>query len=122
MWRHILLTGTAALAFAALQAPDNSKTNKRDRHDQAVTPEEQSNKKEDVELTRKIREELNSRDNMSTYAKNVKIVTRDGVTVLRGPVRSTEEKLAVEEIANKHAGAEKVKSYLEVAPEKGKDE
>lgn len=121
MWRQIFVTGMAALAFAA-QEPDNSKTNKRDRQHQAVTPEEQSNKKEDLELTRKIREEVNSRDNMSTYAKNVKIVSRDGVTVLRGPVRTMEEKLAIEEIAQKHAGADKVKSYLEVAPEKGKDE
>ena len=116
MMQSWILAG-ALVAFGG-QAPDNSKANQP----HSVTAEEQSNKPEDVELTRKIRQDVTSRESFSTYAKNIKIVTRDGVATLRGPVRTTEEKLAIEQIAQKHAGAEKVKSYLEVAPEKGKDE
>lgn len=119
MFQNFVLVGAAALVLAAAQAPDNSKTNRRDERRQAVTAEEQSNRKEDIELARKIRAEISSHGEFSTYAKNVKVITQDGVAVLRGPVRTTEEKLAIEEIAQKHAGAEKVKSHLEVAPEKG---
>jgi hyperosmotically inducible protein len=118
MIRKYFLSGFIAAAIMFAQEPDNTKKNKRDDHSRAVTPERQSNDKADLELTRKIRAEISSQDHLSTYAKNVKIISSGGMTVLRGPVRSAEEKSAVETIAEKHAGAANVKSYLEVAPEK----
>lgn len=106
----------SAIAFA--QPPDNTKVNKRDNAPEAVTAGTQSNKKEDLDLVRKIRRGVTDDKTMSTYARNVKIMTRDGVATLRGPVKSADEKMAIETIAKRLAGDTKVDSHLEVAPSK----
>lgn len=105
-----------AIAFA--QPPDNTKINKRDTAAEVVTAGMQSNKKEDLDLVRKIRRGVTDDKSMSTYARNVKIITRDGVATLRGPVKSAEEKMAIETIAKRLAGDTKVESLLEIAPAK----
>ena len=51
-------------------------------------------------------------------AKNVKVITENGVVTLRGPVKSEEEKAKVEELAKDNAGSARVDSQLEV--KKGK--
>ena len=55
---------------------------------------------------------------MSTYAKNIKIISRDGAVTLRGPVKSTEEKQRIDSIAKKAAGDMKVDNQLEITPDK----
>jgi len=97
------------------QNPDNTKTNKRDRAPEAATAEKQGNSKQDVDLTRQIRKQITADDSLSTYAKNVKVITKDGSVTLRGPVRSADEKAKVEQIAKQVAGAEHVTSDLDVA-------
>jgi len=109
-----LLAITSALA----QAPDNTKINKRDDVKNPVTADQQSNAKADVDLLRQIRKEISQEKTFSTYAKNVKIITRDGTATLRGPVKSEEEKQAIEAIAKRIAGDGKVTSHLEIAPPK----
>jgi hyperosmotically inducible periplasmic protein len=51
---------------------------------------------------------------LSTYAHNVKIISQNGMVTLKGPVRSEEEKAAVESKAAEIAGKDKVTSQLEV--------
>lgn len=97
------------------QDPDNTKANKRDRGADAATADKQGNSKHDVDLTRQIRKQITADDSLSTYAKNVKVITKDGSVILRGPVRSVEEKGKIEQIAKQVAGAEHVTSDLEVA-------
>jgi hyperosmotically inducible periplasmic protein len=109
-----LLAITSALA----QAPDNTKINKRDDVKHPVTADQQSNAKADLDLVRQIRKEISQEKNFSTYAKNVKVITRDGMATLRGPVKSDEEKQAIEAIAKRIAGDGKVESHLEIAPPK----
>ena len=46
---------------------------------------------------------------LSTYAHNVKFIVRNGVVTLRGPVRSEEEKNAINAKAAQIAGASDVK-------------
>jgi osmotically-inducible protein OsmY len=99
-------------------APDNSKTNKRDRDKASPTADQQKMNPTDRELTRKIRAALHQDKSLSTYAHNVKIVTQDGRVTLRGPVRSDEEKAAIESKATEVAGAGNVTNELEVAPPK----
>lgn len=99
-------------------APDNSKTNKRDRDNAAPTADQQKTNPADRELTRKIRAALHQDKSLSTYAHNIKIVTQDGRVTLRGPVRSDEEKSAIESKATEVAGAGNVTNELEVAPPK----
>jgi hypothetical protein len=112
----LILAAILATALALAQAPDNTKINKRDDAKTAVTADQQSNKKADLELVRAIRREVTRDKTMSTYAKNVKIITRDGITTLRGPVKSENEKTAIEAIAKRMAGDTKVESHLEIAP------
>lgn len=81
---------------------------------QAPPAQEQSNKKEDVELTRKIREDLMKQETLSLAAKNVKVVTKEGVTHLSGSVKTPEEKDLIESIAKRHAGENNVQSHIQI--------
>jgi osmotically-inducible protein OsmY len=51
---------------------------------------------------------------LSMDAKNVKIITVNGVVTLRGPVNSVKEKSTIEAKAQNIAGATNVDSQLEV--------
>jgi hyperosmotically inducible protein len=98
--------------------PDNTKKNLPTNHHDANRADQQSNSSNDVELTRKIRRSLTQDKSLSTYAHNVKIITRNGVVELKGPVRSQSEKDVVEAKATGIAGASKVKNELTVKAEK----
>jgi osmotically-inducible protein OsmY len=100
--------------------PDNTKTNERDRSKANPVPTQQGGDKSDLKITQDIRRAITKDKSLSTYAHNIKIVTQNGNVTLRGPVRSTDEKAAVEAKATEVAGANHVKNELEVAPEKGK--
>jgi hyperosmotically inducible periplasmic protein len=125
----LLLVGSAALSAPGAStlgaqdpqeapAPDNTKKNLPTHHHDANRADQQSNATSDVELTRRIRRTLTQDSSLSTYAHNVKIITRDGVVELKGPVRSQSEKEAVEAKATEIAGASKVKNELSVKTEK----
>jgi hyperosmotically inducible periplasmic protein len=112
-----------ASAFASAQdssakqpAPDNTKVNQRDRNKTEPTADQQKENQPDREIARKIRRSIMEDKTLSTYAHNVKIITQDGLVTLKGPVRSDEEKTAVEAKATEIAGADKVTSQLEVKP------
>ena len=98
--------------------PDNTKKNLPTNHHDANRADQQSNSSDDVVLTRKIRQSLTQDKSLSTYAHNVKIITRNGVVELKGPVRSQSEKDAVEAKATEIAGASRVKNELTVKAEK----
>ena len=53
---------------------------------------------------------------LSTYAHNVKVITQNGQVTLKGPVRSDEEKRAIEAKAIAIAGENKVTSELDIKP------
>jgi len=98
-------------------APDNSAQNARDRDNGAMTPMDQSNKPADLDITRQVRQAIESDSNLSTDAKNVKIITVDGVVWLRGPVKSAQEKAEIARAAHSVAGANKVHDQIEIASE-----
>lgn len=106
----------ATTGITLAQAPDNTKVNKRDRSKSAVTADQQKENKTDREISAEIRKALLDSKDLSTYAHNVKVVTRNGTVTLKGPVRSEEEKKAVEAKATEIAGAGKVKNMLSVKP------
>ena len=72
----------------------------------------QSGARADRELTAAVRKAIVRDKSLSTYAHNVKVVTRDGVVTLRGPVRTNDEKAKVAEIAQQVAGVSKVNDEL----------
>ena len=102
----------------AAQAPDNTKVNTRDRAAGAVTADQQKENATDRDLTQKIRRSLMRDKALSTYAHNVKIVSQAGRVTLKGPVRSDQEKQAVEAKAVDVAGAGHVVNEMSVAPAK----
>ena len=99
-------------------APDNTKTNKRDRDSSSPTADQQKMNATDRDLAKRVRQSLMSDKSLSTYAHNIKIVARGGKVTLKGPVRSEEEKSAIEAKATEVAGAGNVMNQLEVAPPK----
>jgi len=99
-------------------APDNSKTNKRDRDKSSPTADRQKMNSTDRDLAKRIRSAITDDKSLSTYAHNIKIIAQDGKVTLKGPVRSEEEKSAIEAKATEVAGAGNVINQLEVAPPK----
>jgi osmotically-inducible protein OsmY len=99
---------------SAAVPPDSTAINARDRNPDAMTADQQSNAKSDVELTRKIRRAVVKDRSLSTLAHNVKIVSSNGNVTLRGPVKSEEEKTTIASKAQAIAGADKVENQLEV--------
>jgi hyperosmotically inducible periplasmic protein len=95
--------------------PDNTKMNRAEQ----PTADQQKETKTDRELSRRIRRAITQDKNMSTYARNVKIVAEGGKVTLKGPVRSEEEKQAVEDKATEVAGQGNVTSEIRIAPKKG---
>jgi hyperosmotically inducible protein len=97
-------------------APDNTKTNKTDTA--KPTADDQKQNKSDVQITQQIRKLVTDDKGLSTYARNVKIITQNGSVTLSGPVRSEDEKKSVEAKAAQVAGSSHVKSELQIAAEK----
>jgi len=98
----------------AQMAPDNTGSNVRDRGDVTLTPGDQSESKADRTLTQRIRQAVVADKSLSTTAKNVKIITINGVVTLRGPVNSPQEKGNIEATAQRLAGTTKVDNQLEI--------
>ena len=114
------LLGLATVTMAqdsAPPAPDNSAVNVRDRAPGAMTADQQSNTKSDLELTRRIRRAVVKDHSLSMLAHNVKIVSANGSVTLRGPVKTEEEKTALASKAQAIAGAGNVNNQLEVKAE-----
>jgi hyperosmotically inducible periplasmic protein len=104
--------GTPALL--AQTAPDNTGRNVRDRGGLTLTPGDQFESEADRPLTQEIRKAVVADDSLSTLAKNIKIITVDGVVTLRGPVQSPQEKEIIQTKAQQIAGIDKIDNQLEV--------
>lgn len=93
---------------------DNTKVNQRDRDASQPTADQQKENRSDRDITQQVRRAIEKDKSLSTYAHNVKIITQNGQVTLKGPVRSEEEKRAVEAKAAEVAGGNKVTSELDV--------
>ena len=94
-------------------APDNTKINERDRYNQTLTSGKQSNAKGDLKLSSQIRRTIVKSD-LSTLAKNIKIITINGEVTLRGPVQTEAEKEKIGNLASNVQGIKKLDNQLEV--------
>jgi hyperosmotically inducible protein len=127
MSKGLLLTASTVLGLwlgagpqvrAQQNAPDNTKTNQGDANKGATTADQQKMNAGDRSITKEIRSSIMKDKSLSTYAHNIKIITQDGKVTLKGPVRSEDEKAAIESKAVAIAGANNVTDQLEVAPPK----
>jgi len=122
LFAGILLGGwTIAAAQEPAEQPaapqtDNTKVNQRDRNANEPTADQQKDNRSDRDITQQIRQSLVKDKSLSTYAHNVKVITQNGMVTLKGPVRSEEEKKAVEAKAAEVAGENKVTSQLDIKP------
>ena len=101
----------------ASPAADNTKVNERDRSQNEPTADQQKENRSDRDITQQIRQSIMKDKSLSTYAHNVKVVTQDGQVTLKGPVRSEDEKKAIEAKAAEVAGDGKVTSELNIKPQ-----
>jgi hypothetical protein len=96
-------------------APDHTAVNERDLAATAKTPLAQGEGSEDLKITADIRNRLVNTENLSTSARNVKIITAGGRVTLRGPVATEQEHDTIVQIAREVAGGGNVDDQIEVA-------
>ena len=94
--------------------PDNTAINERDRSGDTKTSGDQSNSSADLKITQAIRQALMKEPSLSTTAKNIKVITADGHVTLRGPVKTTQEKAKIDQLARSAAGGAQIDDQLEV--------
>ena len=94
--------------------PDNSAANRRDASITEVTAQNQSTAIPAFETTRKIRAELTTDSNLSTYAKNVKVIVVGDLITLKGPVTSEAERIKIARVANSVAPEYKIENQIQV--------
>jgi len=124
-WKLVVISSFLGVGILFAQEPagqsqtgsgqaDNTRINVRDRDPNQPTADNQRNNLSDRDITKQIRQSLAKDDSLSSYAHNVKVVTQNGQVTLKGPVRSEDEKRAVEAKATAIVGENKVTSELDV--------
>jgi len=110
MKKNLFLLSAACLMLSACEmekseAPATDKT----------MPRGQVENEADRGVTQKIRQALMDDDSLSTNAKNIKIITLNGVVTLRGPVNSDGEKSEIGKKVRAVIGVKNVDNQLEVS-------
>ena len=111
--------GISIISYAGNDTPaveaDNSGMNARDVKSTDVTADQQSSNSRDFAISRRIRQSIVKDKDLSVNAHNVKIITQGGVVTLKGPVKSEAEKAKIESLATSIAGANNVKTEIQIA-------
>jgi hyperosmotically inducible protein len=115
----LVLACLSTVSLAAIGAddktePDNTAINERDRSRETQTSGDQSNSSADLKITQAIRQALMKDSELSTTAKNIKIITDNGQVTLRGPVKNAQEKAKIDQLARSAAGGAKIDDQLDV--------
>lgn len=123
MKKHLFILSSLCILLSACAnddhagAPpnaDNTGRNIRDRNSQAMTSGNQNENESDLTITKNIRQSLMDDNSLSTDAKNVKIITVNGVVTLRGPVNNDRERNEIARKARAIAGVKNVDNQLEI--------
>ena len=104
----------AAIYLAADSALENTEINARDKDNATLTPQDQKETESEIKITADIRQAIIKNKSLSVDAQNVKIITRNGVVTLRGPVESKKESKKIKKIAKHTPGVLKVDNQLEI--------
>jgi hyperosmotically inducible protein len=115
----LVLACLSTVSVAAMAADDKTKLdntaiNERDRSRETQTSGDQSNSSADLKTTQAIRQALMKDGELSTTAKNIKIITNNGQVTLRGPVKNAQEKAKIDQLARSAAGGNKIDDLLDV--------
>src|SRR4051795_455322 len=93
---------------------DNTAVNQRDRSGETNTSGDQSNSSADLKTTQAVRQALMKDGELSTTAKNIKVITANGQVTLRGPVNNAQEKAKIDQIARSAASGAQIIDQLDV--------
>lgn len=93
---------------------DNTARNVRDRNFDTTTPGDQSESDIDRTITLKIRRAVMADGALSTDAKNIKIITINGIVTLRGVVNGDNERSAILSKVDSIDGVRRVENQIEV--------
>jgi hyperosmotically inducible periplasmic protein len=116
----LMMTGTVraeqntAIYLAADSALENTEINVRDKDNTTLTPEDQKETEGDIKITAAIRQVVVKNESLSVNAQNIKIITRNGVVTLRGPIESEPENMKLQDIARQMPGVMQVNNQLEI--------
>ncbi len=110
----VLMSSVLVSSAYAAEEVDNSAKNKKQVENGELDACDQGTSIADIELTRKIRQEVVNDKAFSTNAKNVKIITIGGKVTLKGPVKTMEEKKSIGILATKVAGKGHVNNEIEI--------
>lgn len=102
------------LAAGKSSAAENTERNVRDKGDTTLTPEDQKENESDINITANIRKAITDRESLSVNAHNIKIISRNGVVTLRGPVNSSTESTEIQQIVKQTPGVTQVDNQLEI--------
>ena len=102
---EIYLSGSSA---------ENTERNVRDKYGTTLTPEDQQENQSDIKITAEIRKAAVEDESLSVNAENIKIITRDGIVTLRGPVESEAESMKLKQLAAQIPGVVQVYNQLEI--------
>lgn len=105
---------TYTVEQTAQQEPDNTGNNTQANGQNGMSADQQKETPADRQLAQKIRKSITSDKSLSTYAHNVKVIVRDGMVTLKGPVQSEDEKKSIVAKASEIAGVDKVQDKLTV--------
>lgn len=95
---------------------DDTGRNVRDRNENKVTADDQSQDSRNVEVLANVRKAIVANDNLSAYGKNVKIMVENKTVNLRGPVRTAAERSWIEQTVTRVTPGYRVVNELEIAP------
>jgi hyperosmotically inducible protein len=121
-WLAIMLVAGSMLAANGAGAAgetesspaESTERNVRDKGDTTLTPEDQLQNEGDLRITADVRKAITGDESLSVNAHNVKVITRNGIVTLRGPVNSEAEKNKLQDIAQKTPGVNQVDNQVEV--------
>jgi len=104
----------AGMYMAENSRLDNTRQNVRDKDNTTLTPQNQKQDKTDIKITAHIRKTVHKDKSLSVDAHNAKIITRNRVVTLRGPVKTEAESLKLQDIITKTHGVVQVDKQLEI--------
>jgi hyperosmotically inducible periplasmic protein len=117
---HFRSTFVAGIVTAGLLLSSGNLKAQQEKKPTEPTADQAKDNPSDREVMQKIRKSIVDDSALSTDAHNVKIISQHGMVTLKGPVRSAEEKEAVEKKAAEVAGAGNVTSELTVKAARSK--
>lgn len=110
----LMTLSLAATSSLAATTADNTGMNKRDQGQTMTPPDQARSTDAELEVTRKIRQDLVSDNMLSADAKNIKIITVNKTVTLRGPVHSQAEIKRILGTTERVARGMKINNQLEV--------